>query len=324
MWPHACACTGSSFASRVNEVASRCLHSLSGMRQSGARRRILALPSPRDRRIRGSRVRGGAAGVRAQLRRAARARRRVRRLRRAARRSWTSGAACATRATALPGRRTRSCSSTRPPRGSSAMTLALAHSRGWLDYDERVTTYWPEFAQAGKQRGHGAAAARPRGGPAGDRRAARPRACSRTSTGWRRSIARQRPAWPPGTRHGYHGVSLGWYEGELIRRVDPERPHAGALLRRGDRGAARARRPFRRAGRRGPRAHRPHRARPAAEGAAAAAPPAAGRWRWRCSTRARSAFRTFANPRLRSPADLDRERVPAARVPRGRGGRRRA
>ncbi len=26
-------------------------------------------------------------------------------------------------------------------------------------------------------------------------------------------IARQRPAWPPGTCHGYHGISLGWYEG---------------------------------------------------------------------------------------------------------------
>ena len=37
-------------------------------------------------------------------------------------------------------------------KGLSAMTLALAHSRGWLDYDERVATYWPEFAQAGKDR----------------------------------------------------------------------------------------------------------------------------------------------------------------------------
>jgi hypothetical protein len=36
-------------------------------------------------------------------------------------------------------------------KGLSAMALALAHSRGWLDYDERVATYWPEFAQNGKQ-----------------------------------------------------------------------------------------------------------------------------------------------------------------------------
>ena len=37
-------------------------------------------------------------------------------------------------------------------KGLAAMTLALAHSRGWLDYDERVAAYWPEFAQNGKER----------------------------------------------------------------------------------------------------------------------------------------------------------------------------
>ena len=36
-------------------------------------------------------------------------------------------------------------------KGLAAMTLALAHSRGWLDYEERVATYWPEFAQQGKE-----------------------------------------------------------------------------------------------------------------------------------------------------------------------------
>ena len=34
-------------------------------------------------------------------------------------------------------------------------------------------------------------------------------------------LAAQKPAWPPGTRHGYHGITLGWYESELIRRTDP-------------------------------------------------------------------------------------------------------
>jgi CubicO group peptidase (beta-lactamase class C family) len=37
-------------------------------------------------------------------------------------------------------------------KGLAAMTLAIAHSRGWLNYDERVCTYWPEFAQQGKER----------------------------------------------------------------------------------------------------------------------------------------------------------------------------
>jgi CubicO group peptidase (beta-lactamase class C family) len=114
-------------------------------------------------------------------------------------------------------------------KGLSAMTLALLHSRGLLDYDERVTTYWPEFGQAGK----GAVTVRQLLGheaglpvidePLGpalladfDRLAA--------------AIARQRPVWPPGSRHGYHGVSLGWYEGELVRRVDPQRRTLGRFF----------------------------------------------------------------------------------------------
>src|SRR5688572_19158227 len=28
-------------------------------------------------------------------------------------------------------------------KGLAAMTLALAHYRGWLDYEERVAAYWP-------------------------------------------------------------------------------------------------------------------------------------------------------------------------------------
>jgi CubicO group peptidase (beta-lactamase class C family) len=30
------------------------------------------------------------------------------------------------------------------------MVIALAHSRGWLDFDRRVSNYWPEFAHKGK------------------------------------------------------------------------------------------------------------------------------------------------------------------------------
>ena len=36
-------------------------------------------------------------------------------------------------------------------KGLAAMTLALANSRGWLDYDVPVARYWPEFAQHGKE-----------------------------------------------------------------------------------------------------------------------------------------------------------------------------
>jgi CubicO group peptidase (beta-lactamase class C family) len=114
-------------------------------------------------------------------------------------------------------------------KGLSAITLALAHARGSLDYDERVAHYWPEFAEAGKENvtvrqllGHEAGLAvideplDPAMLADFDRLAA--------------AIARQRPLWPPGDRHGYHGVSLGWYMGELVRRVDPQRRTLGRFF----------------------------------------------------------------------------------------------
>src|SRR4029453_4622158 len=35
-------------------------------------------------------------------------------------------------------------------KGLAGLAVALAHSRGLLDFEERVATYWPEFAQHGK------------------------------------------------------------------------------------------------------------------------------------------------------------------------------
>ena len=36
-------------------------------------------------------------------------------------------------------------------KGLAGMMMTVAHSRGLLDFDEPVTTYWPEFAQGGKE-----------------------------------------------------------------------------------------------------------------------------------------------------------------------------
>jgi CubicO group peptidase (beta-lactamase class C family) len=43
-------------------------------------------------------------------------------------------------------------------------------------------------------------------------------------------MARHAPAWEPGTRQGYHGLTLGFYEGELMRRVDPRRRTLGRFF----------------------------------------------------------------------------------------------
>jgi CubicO group peptidase (beta-lactamase class C family) len=43
-------------------------------------------------------------------------------------------------------------------------------------------------------------------------------------------MAHQKPAWPPGERQAYHAISLGFYQGELIRRVDPEHRTLGRFF----------------------------------------------------------------------------------------------
>lgn len=105
-------------------------------------------------------------------------------------------------------------------KGLAAMTLALAHSRGWLDYEERVATYWPEFAQQGKETitvrqllAHQA------GLFAFEEQADRSVVADLDRLAV--VLARQKPAWEPGTRQAYHAISLGYYESELLRRIDP-------------------------------------------------------------------------------------------------------
>src|ERR671938_346025 len=111
----------------------------------------------------------------------------------------------------------------------AASAVALAHSRGLIDYDERVCTYWPEFAQAGKER---ITVRQLLAHQAGLCAIDEPLDSTKLADLdlMARILARQRPAWEPGTRHGYHGLSLGWYEGELIRRVDPQHRSLGRFV----------------------------------------------------------------------------------------------
>jgi CubicO group peptidase (beta-lactamase class C family) len=114
-------------------------------------------------------------------------------------------------------------------KGLAAMTLAVANARGWLDYDAPVAQYWPEFAQNGKARvtvrqllGHEA------GLVLLDEQLTLEKL--RDLDYMARLLARQRPAWPPGTRHGYHTMTLGLYMQELIRRADPARRTLGRFF----------------------------------------------------------------------------------------------
>jgi CubicO group peptidase (beta-lactamase class C family) len=114
-------------------------------------------------------------------------------------------------------------------KGLAAMTLAIAHSRGWLDYERPVCSYWPEFAQHGKER---ITVRQLLAHQAGLFAIDEPVDRSVVADLDRLAIilARQKPAWEPGTRQAYHAITLGFYEGELLRRVDPQHRSLGRFF----------------------------------------------------------------------------------------------
>jgi CubicO group peptidase (beta-lactamase class C family) len=114
-------------------------------------------------------------------------------------------------------------------KGISALVLASLRSKGFLDWDERVAHYWPEFAAAGKEAitvrqllAHEAGLAVV-DTPLRTRHLHDPDALAAV-------LAAQRPAWAPGSGYGYHAISLGLYQNELARRVDPQGRTIGRIL----------------------------------------------------------------------------------------------
>jgi len=111
-------------------------------------------------------------------------------------------------------------------KGLSGLAMALAHSQGLLDYDERIAKYWPEFAQQGKDQISIRQLLAHQAGlfafdELGDRNTLAD--LGRLAV----VLARQKPAWEPGTQQAYHGMTLGYYESELLRRVDPKHRSIG-------------------------------------------------------------------------------------------------
>jgi CubicO group peptidase (beta-lactamase class C family) len=102
----------------------------------------------------------------------------------------------------------------------AAIAVALAASRGLLDYDAPVCSYWPEFAQNGKGEVTVRQLLSHQAGLSGLDAPLSARKLA--DLDWMATaLAAQKPAWKPGTRQGYHALTIGWYESQLIRRVDP-------------------------------------------------------------------------------------------------------
>ena len=103
-------------------------------------------------------------------------------------------------------------------KGATALCAHILASRGQLDLDAPVATYWPEFAQAGKAQipvkmllNHQA------GLPAV--RAPLPQGAYANWELMVNALAKEEPFWEPGTRNGYHALTLGWLVGEVVRRI---------------------------------------------------------------------------------------------------------
>lgn len=100
----------------------------------------------------------------------------------------------------------------------AALCIHVLADRGQLDFDAPVANYWPEFAQAGKDKlpvkyllSH-----------------------SSGLSGWDEKIemndyynwekvtsllASQKPWWEPGTKSGYHAMTFGYLLGEIVKRI---------------------------------------------------------------------------------------------------------
>src|ERR1700722_12959510 len=104
---------------------------------------------------------------------------------------------------------------------TKGLAATCAHrlvDQGKLDLEAPVAKYWPEFAQAGKEKipvnyllSHRAGLPAVRKQLPMDAYVNWPVMCS--------ALAAQEPWWNPGTKHGYHAITFGYLIGEVIRRI---------------------------------------------------------------------------------------------------------
>jgi CubicO group peptidase (beta-lactamase class C family) len=101
----------------------------------------------------------------------------------------------------------------------AAICVLMLADRGAIDLDAPVARYWPEFAQNGKE---GVLVRHVMSHSAG--LSGFDPALSNVSElydwdGIVRRLAAQKPWWTPGDGSGYHGITQGYLQGELVRRV---------------------------------------------------------------------------------------------------------
>lgn len=103
-------------------------------------------------------------------------------------------------------------------KGVVAIAALLLVRRGQLDLDAPVATYWPEFAQAGKESIPVRWLLTHQAGLSAIDTPLKFGSLSKWDV-MVEALAAQAPSWEPGTGHGYHGVTYGHLIGEVMRRI---------------------------------------------------------------------------------------------------------
>ncbi len=103
-------------------------------------------------------------------------------------------------------------------KGITSLAVAMCVEQGLIDYDERVSAYWPEFAARGKQDVTVAQLLSHRAGLyTVDGPITLEQALDWDTVTER--LANTAPLFPVDSTHGYHAITFGWLAGEIVRRV---------------------------------------------------------------------------------------------------------
>jgi CubicO group peptidase (beta-lactamase class C family) len=103
-------------------------------------------------------------------------------------------------------------------KGFAATCVNRLADKGVVDLDAPVARYWPEFAQAGKEHLPVRFILSHRAGLPAIRKPLEKDALLKWEL-MTAALAAEAPWWEPGTRHGYHALTLGYLLGEIVHRV---------------------------------------------------------------------------------------------------------
>ena len=107
-------------------------------------------------------------------------------------------------------------------KGAMAICAHLLADRGLLDLDAPIIRYWPEFGVGGKQDARVAMALDHTVGVPHVRAPVKPGEFWDYAAMVKR-VADEPAFWVPGTRQGYHGITMAWTVGELVHRTSKQR-----------------------------------------------------------------------------------------------------